>query len=117
MGNQQRLKDSSVLLPLFRESSKYPAMIKHGLDIIKVAVDEVNKEQAPVTGFDQPLYLIVKQVRWNWKKIFGNGQFVVMMDPLHTETAALKTLGDWLEHEDVAKHWWKLEFHRQLNFF
>ena len=72
-------------------------MIKHGLDIIKVTVDEVNKEQTPVVVFDQPLYAIAKQVQWNWKEIYGNGKFVVMMGPLHAEMAALKTLGDWLE--------------------
>ena len=96
LSNQHRLKDSSFLRPLFRESSKSPAMIKHGLDIIKITVDEVNKEQAPVVVFDQPLYAIAKQVQWNWKEIYGNGKFVVMMGPLHAEMAALKTLGDWL---------------------
>ena len=60
LGNQERLKDLSVLLPLFRESSKSPAKIKHGLDIIEIAVDEVNKEQAPIVAFDQPLYTIAK---------------------------------------------------------
>ena len=84
-------------MPLFRESSKSPAMIKHGLDIIKTAVDGVNKEQAPVVVFDQPLYAIAKQVQWNWKEIYRNGKFVVMIGRLHTEMAALKTLGDWLE--------------------
>ena len=97
LGNQQRLKDSSILLPLFRESSKSQAMIKHGLDIIKIAVDDVNKEQAPVAVYDQPLYAIAKQVQWNWKEIYGNGKFVVMMGPLHTEMAAMKTLGDWFD--------------------
>ena len=97
MGNQQRLKDSSVLLPLFRELSKSPTMIKDGLDIIKIAVDEVNKEQAPVVVFDPLFYAIAKQVQWNWKEIYGNGKFLVMMGPLHTEMAALKTLGNWLE--------------------
>ena len=67
LGNQQRLKDLSVLPPLFRESSKSPAIIKHGLDIIKIAVDEVNKEQASAVVFDQPLCAIAKRVQWNWK--------------------------------------------------
>ena len=75
LGDQLRLKDLSVLLPLFRESLKSLAMIKHGLDIIKIAVDKANTEQAPVVVFDQLLYAIAKEVQWNWKGIYGHRKF------------------------------------------
>ena len=93
-----RMGDVSVQLPLFQESSKSPAMTKHGMDVNKTAVHKFNKDQTPVTVFDQPLYALPKKEKWNWKDIYGETQFVVVMGPLHTEMVALKTLGDWLEN-------------------
>ena len=90
-------KDLSVLLHLFRESLKSAAMIRHGMDVTKLAVDHVNKDQTPVIAFDQPLYTLAKQVQWNWKDHYGEDKFVVIMGPSHIEMAALKTLGDWLQ--------------------
>ena len=65
------------------------------MDVIKTAI---GKDQTPVIVFDQPLYASSKEVQWNQKNICGETQFVVMMGPLHTEMAALKTLSDWLEN-------------------
>ena len=59
------MEDVSVILPLFQKSSKYPAMIKHGMDVIKTAIGKVNKDQTPVIVFDQPLYASSKDVQWN----------------------------------------------------
>ena len=89
--------DRSALLPLFRESSKSAAMIRHGMDVIKKSVDFLNAGQTPVIAFDQPLYALAKMVQWNWKEDYGEKRFVIMMGPLHIEMAALKTIGDWLK--------------------
>ena len=62
---QTGMEDVSVILPLFQNSSKYPAMIKHGMDVIKAAFGKVNKDQTPVIVFDQPLYASSKEVQWN----------------------------------------------------
>ena len=72
-------------------------MIRHGMDVTKLAVAHVNKGQTPVIAFDQPLYALAKQVQWNWKDHYGEDKFVVIMGPIHIEMAALKTLGDWLQ--------------------
>ena len=45
-------RDESAFLTWFRESSKPVAMIRHGLDIIKTAVDYLNMGQLPVIAFD-----------------------------------------------------------------
>ena len=95
--NSIKEEDKSALLPLFRESSKSPAMIRHGMDVIKKSVEFLNAGQTPVIVFDQPLYALAKQIQWNWKDNYGEKCFVVMMGPLHIEMAALKTIGDWLE--------------------
>ena len=72
-------------------------MITHGLDIIKTAVDYLNRGQLPVIAFDQPLYALAKLVQWNWEGNYGEKYFVIMIGPLHIEMAALKTIGDWLK--------------------
>ena len=86
----------SALLPLFREPSKSAAMIKHGMDVIKKAIDFLNKGQIPVIEYDQPLFELAKLLQWNYKEYHREKSFVVMMCPLHIEMAALKTIGDWL---------------------
>ena len=72
------------------------------MDVIKTAVDKISKGQTPMIVFDQPLHALTKKVQWNWKDIYGETQFVVMMRPLHTEMAALKTLGDWLKQRNLS---------------
>ena len=86
----------SALLPLFCEPSKSAAMIKHGMDVIKKAIDFLNKGQTPAVAYDHPLFALAKLLQWNYKEYYREKSFVVMMDPLHIEMAALKTIGDWL---------------------
>ena len=93
---QQPIKEKeierSALLPLFREGSKSVAMIRHSMDVVKQAVDQLPMNQTPVIAFDQPLHALVKLVQWNWKEIYSEEQFVIMMGALHIEMVALKTL-------------------------
>uniref|UniRef100_UPI00358F05C7 uncharacterized protein n=1 Tax=Myxine glutinosa TaxID=7769 RepID=UPI00358F05C7 len=72
-------------------------MIRHAMDVVKAAINELNPGQIPVVTLDQPLYAIAKQVQWNWPDTHGEDLFVVMLGGLHTEMAALKTAGDWLQ--------------------
>ena len=90
--------DNIALLPLFREEAKSPAMICHSMDIIKTNVEFLNPGQIPVIAFDQPLFALAKTIQWNWPNTYGEEKFVIMMGGLHTEMAAWKTLGDWLEN-------------------
>ena len=89
--------DIGALLPLFREDSKSPAMIKHSINVIKKAVQFLNSNQIPVIAFDQPLYAIAKQIQWKWYSEYGENQVVVMMGGLHVEMVMLKVIGNWLE--------------------
>ena len=99
----QSAKDTSItvtptaLLPLFRDQAHSVAMIRHAMDVVKAAINELNPGQIPVVTLDQPLYAIAKQVQWNWPDTHGEDLFVVMLGGLHTEMAALKTAGDWLQ--------------------
>ncbi|KAK3889182.1 hypothetical protein Pcinc_006754 [Petrolisthes cinctipes] len=55
-----------ALLPLFYEKSATPAMIKHGIDVLRQAVEFLNPGQIPVTTFDQPLFALAKCIQWKW---------------------------------------------------
>lgn len=85
------------LLPLFRDAAHTPAMVKHGMHIIKKVTLTVNPDQTPVMTVDQPLYAIAKKIQWKWPALYGEKKFVVLMGGLHIEMAVLKVLGDWLK--------------------
>ena len=86
----------SSLLPLFHEQAKSPAMIKHGMNVIKQAVELLNPGQVPVIAVDQPLYSLAKNIQWQYPATHGEDKFVIMFGGLHIEMAFLKVIGDWL---------------------
>lgn len=86
----------SSLLPLFHEQAKSAAMIKHGMNIIKQAVEHLNTGQIPVIAVDQPLYSLAKYIQWQYPATHGEDKFVIMFGGLHIEMAFLKVIGDWL---------------------
>ena len=71
-------------------------MIRHSMDVVKNAVEHVNRGQTPVVTLDQSLFALAKQIQWKWPEKYGEDNMVVMFGGLHIEMAALKTLGDWL---------------------
>ncbi len=87
----------SALLPLFYEKAATPAMIKHGMDVLKKATEFLNPSQIPVVALDQPLFALAKFVQWKWQETHGEDKFVVMFGGLHMEMALWNTLGDLLE--------------------
>ena len=58
------------MLPLFQDDSKAVAMIKHGMDVIKAAVNYLNPGQTPFVVVDQLLYAIAKQEQKIWPEIY-----------------------------------------------
>jgi hypothetical protein len=56
------------LLPLLRDSSISVPMIKHAMDVIKVAVNFLNHTQTLVMACDQPLYALVKIIQWKFPR-------------------------------------------------
>ena len=99
--NQQPPQDClptiTAMLPLFPDDSKSIAMIRHSMDMIKKAVQELNPTQVPVITLDQPLYAIAKMIQWNWPDVYGEKHFITILGGLHIEMAALNVVGDWLE--------------------
>ena len=82
----------------FYEKSATPAMVKHGMDVQKQAIEYLNPGQIPVTIFDQPLFALAKFVQWKWPDTYGEQKYVVMFGGLHIEMALWNTLGDVLEN-------------------
>jgi len=86
----------SALLPLFQHAANTPAMMQHSMMVIKAAVKKLNPSQTPVITVDQPLYALMKQLQWHWPEKLGEDKFVILLGGLHTEMAALRMLGHWL---------------------
>ena len=89
--------DISAMLPIWRNSSKSPATIKHLLNVLIQAIHYLNEGQAAVVGFDQPLYAIAKRLQWHQPVLYGQDKLVIMLGALHTEMVILGCLGDWLQ--------------------
>ncbi len=85
------------LLPLFYEKAATASMVKHGMDVIREAIQFLNPGQIPVIALDAPLYALAKYVQWNWPHTYGETKYVVMFGGLHAEMAIWNTFGDYLE--------------------
>lgn len=95
--NRENQLSRSSLLPLFQEEAASAAMICHAIDVITKAVNFLNQGQVPVLACDQPLYAIAKKIQWNFPTVYGEKKLLVMFGGFHTELAALKALGSWIE--------------------
>ena len=60
------------LLPLFHHQANSVAMIRHSMDVVKAAVNNLNSGQIQIITCDQPLYALAKQIRINslWREVF-----------------------------------------------
>lgn len=85
------------LLPLFYDAAHSEAMIRHSMDVVKVAVNILNPNQVPIITLDQPLYAIAKRIQWAWPETHGEDHFIVLFGGLHIEMTALKVIGDLLD--------------------
>ena len=76
--------------------SPTPAMIKHGIDVMKQATNLLNPPcQIPVITFDQ--LALAKLIQWQFPATHTEGQHVATLGGLHTEMALWNVLGDLLE--------------------
>lgn len=101
--SQQRKPSSIVepgisqLLPLFYEKAATPAMIKHGMDVVRNTTHFLNPIQIPVIAMDAPLFALAKYIQWKWPNTHGEDKYVVMLGGFHIELAVWKTIGDYLK--------------------
>ena len=88
--------DQSAMLPMWRDPSKCPAMIKHAMNKILEATEYLNPGQTAVVAMDQLLYAIGKKIQWHNPNGFGK-DLALIMGPLYIEIAYLDAIGSWLE--------------------
>lgn len=95
--NDKNPPSLSGLLPLFYEKAATPAMIQHGMNVLRQTVQYLNPGQIPVIALDQPLFALAKMVQWKWPDNYGENKYVVMFGGLHLEMGLWNVLGDLLE--------------------
>ncbi|MES9884863.1 MAG: hypothetical protein ABW185_28795, partial [Sedimenticola sp.] len=86
-----------ALLPLFMEKADNPAMIKHGMSVIKSVTAFLHPGQISVMACDCPIFAKAKYIQWTWPDSHGEDQFVVMFGGLHLEMALWNMAGDYLQ--------------------
>ena len=59
------------LFPLLYEKAATAAMIKHGMNVSRLAIEFFNPGQIPVVAFDAPLYALAKFTQWKWPDTHG----------------------------------------------
>ena len=72
-------------------------MIKHGMNVLRLATEFLNPEHIPVVTFDAPLSALAKFTQWKWPDMHGEEKFIVMFGGLHIEMAMWRTYGDYVE--------------------
>ena len=92
-----RQLDLTSLMPLFQESAHSAATIRYAMEVVSQAVRFLNPGQVPVLACDESLFAIAKKIQWNWPAMYGEQKLAVMLGGFHTELAALKALGTWLD--------------------
>lgn len=95
--SQKRMPCISSLLPLFKDNSKSPTMLRHGLDVARKSTSFLNPGQTPVMSLDEPLYAGTKQIQWQYPDEYGEDEFVLMLGGLHQEKAAWGMAGSLLK--------------------
>lgn len=81
---------------MFYVKAATPAMVKHGMDVLRQAKTFLNANQIPVITVDQPLFALAKMVQWKWPASHGEQGYVVLLGGLHIEMALWSVLGDLL---------------------
>ena len=83
------------MLLLIKESTNSPAIVYHCLYLISKLTLKLNPNQIPIVTADQPVYVMAKQLQWNYPEKFE--LCFLILGPLHIEMALLNMIGDWLE--------------------
>ena len=81
----------SAMLPMWKDYSKSPVMIKHTNKILE-ATEYRNPGQTANVAMDQLLCAIKKKIQWDNPNGFEK-DFPLMMGPLHIEMAYLCAIG------------------------
>ncbi|KAG1674335.1 hypothetical protein GQR58_015133 [Nymphon striatum] len=79
------------------EKADNPAMVKHGLDLLKTLTDFLNPGQTPVLACDCPIFAIGKRMQWKFPELYDEDKFIIMFGGLHLEKALWNVSRDLLQ--------------------
>ena len=80
----------------FFEKVDKPAMVKHGMTIMKEITSYLNPGQIPVLACDCPIFAQCKYIQWKWPQTHGEDKIIIMLGDLHVEKALWYATGDLL---------------------
>ena len=81
----------NALLPLFLDSARSVAMIKHSMEIVRAAVQHLNPVKSLfLLWINHCMHLPSKFSQWTWLTSLGEDHFVLMLGGLHIEMDILK---------------------------
>ena len=83
--HQQPALILSAMLPLFSEICDTPAMIMHGMNVIKSITEYRHPGEVPVMACDCPVFAKAKFVQWTRPSSHGENKFVDMFGGHHIE--------------------------------
>ena len=63
------------------------------MTVTQTVVHKVNPGQILIITANQPVYALLKQIRWKFSNDFGEYAFIIMMGGFHIEMAMLHVLG------------------------
>jgi hypothetical protein len=50
------------------------------MEKVKEVTNFLNPGQTPVMTADQPLFVLAKQIQWQWADLYGEEKFVIILD-------------------------------------
>jgi hypothetical protein len=78
------------------EKADSPAIVKHGMDILKKITKHLNPGQTPVLACDCPIFAFYKKIQWNFPQSHREDKFVVMFGGLYLEKGLWTALWKYL---------------------
>ena len=66
------------------EKADSPAMVKAGLNILKILKEFLNPDQIPILACD-PIFAVCRKIQWTFLQTHGEDKFLVMFSGLHIE--------------------------------
>ena len=66
-------------MPLLLENAHATALLSRVMNLVKEAVERLNRDQTPVLTMDQPLSAIAKEIQWLWLDSFSDNKFVIVI--------------------------------------
>ena len=83
-----------AMLPLFFEKADFPAIVRQGMNLLKIITEFLNLDHIPIIAYDCLIFSLYKYIQWQWPEDFSENKFIVMLGGLHAEKVLWICLGN-----------------------